>query len=149
MIEIKIREIKYNSDEYRKELELRDAVLRKPLGMNIYNDNLDADKTDFHIGAFINNQLVGVMILAKLNADDLKMRQVAVDEKLRANKIGSEMVHFAEEYSKDQGFKNIVLNARKSALGFYQKLGYEKISAEFLEINIPHYKMCKRVSHFF
>jgi len=37
----------------------------------------------------------------------------------------------------------MVLNARKTAVGFYEKLGYEKIGEEFPEINIPHYKMRK------
>lgn len=142
-MKLQIREITYNSEEYKQELELRDLVLRKPLGMNLYNDNLEADKTDFHVGAFINNRLVGVLLLTRLTADDIKMRQVAVVEEMRGKKIGREMVYFAEEYATKMGFKNMVLNARQTATGFYRKLGFETISDEFLEINIPHYKMQK------
>jgi len=143
---IKIREIKYNTEEYSRELELRDKVLRKPMGLSLYDENLEAEQHDFHIGAFVNNNIVGVMILTRLNTDDVKMRQVAVDEKWRAKKIGCEMVIYAEEYSKNRGYATMLLNARKTAVGFYEKLGYEKISEEFLEINIPHYKMRKFLS---
>jgi len=144
-VEIKIKVIRYNSEEYSQELQLRDEVLRKPLGMSLYDENLDAEMDDFHVGAFVNNQLVGVLILTKLNAGDVKMRQFAVAEKWQGKKIGTEMVVFAEEYSRHKGYSTIVLNARKSAAGFYEKLGYEKISEEFLEINIPHYKMRKKL----
>jgi predicted GNAT family N-acyltransferase len=140
---VQIKEFGFDSDEYKNELELRDKVLRKPLGMNLYDENLEADKNDIHIGAFINNRIVGVLILTRLNSTELKMRQVAVDEDFRAMKIGTEMVRFAEEYSKKMGYSTMLLNARKTAVAFYEKLGYTKVSGEFLEINIPHYKMSK------
>ena len=143
--EVQIREIECNSEEYREELELRDGVLRKPLGLSLYDENLEAEKNDIHLGACVNNKMVGVLILTTLNADDIKMRQVAVLEEFRTMKVGSAMVKYAEEYSKKRGYKNMLLNARKSAAEFYGKLGYEKISDEFLEINLPHYKMRKSI----
>ncbi|MFN5761282.1 MAG: GNAT family N-acetyltransferase, partial [Sphingobacteriales bacterium] len=33
--------------------------------------------------------------------------------------------------------------ARQSALGFYEKLGYQVCSAEFQEVSIPHFEMKK------
>ena len=142
---MQIKEFGFNSEEYRNELELRDKVLRKPLGMNLYDENLEADKNDVHIGAFINKRMVGVLILTGLNSKDIKMRQVAVDDDFRAMKIGTEMVRFAEEYSKKKGYSTMLLNARKTAVAFYEKMGYTKMSGEFLEINIPHYKMSKNL----
>jgi predicted GNAT family N-acyltransferase len=144
-LEVEIREIKYDSDEYSQELQLRDIVLRKPLRMSLYHENLEAEKQDFHVGAFLNNQLVGVLVLTKLHTCDVKMRQFAVAEQWQGKKIGTKLVVFAEEYSKNEGYTAIVLNARKSAAEFYTKLGYDKISDEFLEINIPHYKMRKNL----
>jgi predicted GNAT family N-acyltransferase len=35
------------------------------------------------------------------------------------------------------------MHARKSAVGFYEKLGYHIASEEFMEVNIPHYMMEK------
>ena len=144
--ELQLREIVYNSEEYLSELLLRDAVLRRPLGLSLFDENLEAEEDDVHIGAFIHNKIVGVLILTRLNKNEVKMRQVAVDEEYRNKKIGREMVLYSEEYSKNAGYTTILLNARKSAVGFYEKLEYETISDEFLEIGIPHYKMCKYIS---
>jgi len=140
---MQLKEIKYNTEEYAWELELRDKVLRKPLGMSLYDENRDAEKYDVHVGAFHNNQLVGVLILTRLDTGSVKMRQVAVDERMQSMKVGTQLVRFAEEFSRNKGYAVMVLNARKTAVGFYEKLGYEKMGEEFLEINIPHYKMKK------
>ena len=102
--DLAIRVINYHSEEYRKELELRDEVLRKPLGMSLFDENLEKEKMDIHIGAFVKNKLVGVLILTPLNLSDIKMRQVAVLETTRSQKVGSQLVQFAEEYAKDKGY---------------------------------------------
>ena len=144
--EVQIRVIDYYSDEYNEELNLRNKVLRKPLGMNLFVENLEKEKYDVHLGAFINKHMVGVLILTELTGSEIKMRQVAVEEEVRGHNIGSELVHFAEEYCKDKGNTLMVLNARKTAVGFYEKLGYDTLGEEFLEINIPHFKMHKHLS---
>jgi len=144
-VKLQIREIPYSDEEYRKELALRDEVLRKPLGRSLYDENLDAERDDYHIGAFINGQLIGVLILRRLNSTDIKMKQVAVTERWQGHGTGREMVRYAEEYAKNNGYTDILLNARKTATGFYEKQGYDKIGEEFLEIDIPHFKMRKSI----
>lgn len=143
--EITVSEIKYDSEEYQKELQVRDEVLRKPLGMSLYDENLDGDKFDYHIAAFENETLIGVLLLKPLNKAEIKMRQVAVVEKFRSRKTGTKMVLYAEMLAKTSGFQKMVLHARKTAVEFYQKLGYEKLDDEFTEIGIPHYKMMKEL----
>lgn len=141
--EITFREIKYNSEEYRKELQLRDEVLRKPLGLSLYDENLEGDKNDVHIAAFDDDILVGVLLLKPISKLEIKMRQVAVPEKYQSKKIGTKMVLFAEELAKNAGYTKMTLHARKTAIEFYQKLGYKKLYPEFTEVGIPHFKMMK------
>ena len=141
--ELQIKMIDYHSKDYSQEQELRDRVLRKPLGMSLYNENMEAEQHDVHVGAFMHGTLAGVLILTRINATEIKMRQVAVDEASRELHIGTEMVLFAELYAKKSGYSTMMLNARKTAVGFYEKLGYQTIGEEFLEINIPHFKMRK------
>ncbi len=135
--------IKFESETYLEELQLRDRVLRKPLGMSLFDENLDSEVNDFHIGAFSNNCLVGVLILTKISNNELKMRQVAVDDGRRGLGIGSQLVAFTEAYCKALNYTRIVLNARATALEFYKRLGYTIISDVFFEIGIPHYKLEK------
>lgn len=143
--EIIIREIKYDSDEYRQELTLRDEVLRKPLGMSLFDENLEADKADTHCGAFCNGQLVGTLLLKRVNSTDVKMRQVAVYEQFQSKKIGSKLVAFAEEFARGCGYKTMVLHARKTAVEFYLKHHYQTHGNEFYEVGIQHFKMSKNL----
>lgn len=142
-VEIIFRELQYNSDEYRSELQLRNKVLRKPLGMSLFDEDLSRDANDIHIGAFTQEQLIAVLLLSVLSETEVKMRQVAVDNNFQSNKVGSRMVQFSELHLKSLNYKRIVLNARKTAVNFYLKLGYEIVGEEFIEVGIPHFKMFK------
>ena len=63
---IEIRQIHFGTDQYKEELQLRDRVLRKPLGLSLFNENLTKEVDDFHLGAFDGNELIGVLILTVL-----------------------------------------------------------------------------------
>jgi predicted GNAT family N-acyltransferase len=75
-----------------------------------------------------------------------KMRQVAVKPELQSMGIGSGLVRFSEEWSKQQGLLSIVMHARKEAVPFYERMGYEVRGKEFLEVGIPHFKMEKTLN---
>lgn len=143
MAYISMKQIKYGSSEYDKELSLRDEVLRKPLGKSIYEEDLKCEKDDIHLGAFTDDELIGVLILTPLNKTDVKMRQVAVREEYRNQGIGRGLVKYAEHMAKGKLFNRIVINARETAVSFYEKLDYVKYGDRFLELSIPHYKMYK------
>ncbi|MFV0529880.1 MAG: GNAT family N-acetyltransferase [Flavobacteriales bacterium] len=140
-----IKLVDFQSNDYLKLLELRNNVLRIPLGMDIRNDPLHKEANDIHIGYFKNDKAVGTLILQNIGNYTFKMRQVAVLKSFQGKGIGQKMVLFSEKYALERGFKQIELNARNSAVPFYEKLGYQKIEDEFLEINIPHYKMIKKI----
>jgi predicted GNAT family N-acyltransferase len=143
MDNIIIKEIAYSTPAYESEVALRDKILRKPLGMSLYNEDLTNEKQDTHIGAFLDNSLVGVLILTKLESNDYKMRQVAVDDTMQGKGTGKKLVEFAEAFAIKTGAKKMVLHARKTAIPFYEKLGYQTEGNEFLEVNILHKKMFK------
>ena len=144
-LSLEMRQIIYGTADYYSALVLRNAALRKPLGMDISDDNLEADKVDIHIGAFLGPTFIGTLILTILNGDEVKMRQVAVDENERGNGIGAKLVIFAENVVNEAGRKKMVLNARKVVVEFYKKLGYTIDGEEFVEVGIPHFKMEKRL----
>ena len=133
---------KCGTDYYQQELSLRDRILRKPLGMNLYDEDLSQDEKDIHIGAFIGEKLVGC-ILISLYKKTLKMRQVAVDDTYQGQGIGSEMVRYSEKYANENGYNKITMHARKKSVSFYKKLSYSTVGDEFTEVGVPHYKMEK------
>ncbi len=138
-----VRLIAHGSSEYNAELELRNKILRIPLGLDVHEDDLSNEHLHHHIGAFEDGKLIGVLVLTPLNDTEVKMRQVAVEEELQGKGIGKMLVDFSEKVSKEKGFERIVMNARDSAVPFYEKLGYRKEGDMFTEVTIPHFKLYK------
>lgn len=140
---MEIREIKFGSDDYKKSIELRDKILRKPLGMVFTDDFLAQDEKQYNIGAFDGEKIVGILLFQVIEEKLVKMRQVAVDDNLQGKGIGRKLVEFSEKFIKDKGFNKIELNAREVAIPFYEKLNYKPVGKEFIEVGIVHIKMEK------
>jgi predicted GNAT family N-acyltransferase len=140
---IAIRRIGYGSTEYQDELALRDRILRKPLKLNLFDEDLGGEADDIHLGAFDGDMLVGVLVLTRLNAQTVRMRQVAVDEARQRLGIGMALVAAAERAARGMGYAQIVLHARMAAAGFYEKMGYERDGGPFDEVGIAHVAMRK------
>ncbi len=134
--------IKWGSVKYIQSLALRHEVLRKPLGMIFDPAIFPEEKGDIHLVANHGDWLVGCMILTEAG-NDLKMRQVAVANKYRRNKVGARMVALAEVKAIEMGKQKMVLHARDSALDFYLSLGYNIVGDQFEEVGIPHHRMEK------
>ena len=134
--------IKWGSVKYIQSLALRHDVLRKPLGMIFDPAIFPEEKGDIHLVANHGDWLVGCMILTEAG-NDLKMRQVAVANKYRRNKVGARMVALAEAKAIEMGKQKMVLHARDSALDFYLSLGYYIVGDQFEEVGIPHHRMEK------
>lgn len=139
-----IKHIRHGSEAYRKSVNLREEILRKPLGMRFTPEFLQSDSEDYHIGIFdTRNRLFGILLLKPINNTTLKMRQVAVRESRHGKGIGRKLVEYSEIFAKKNGYSKIVLHARKNVIPFYEKLAYNVCSKEFTEVGIPHKKMEK------
>lgn len=56
--------------------------------------------------------------------------------------LGSALTRETFSYLKDVlGVKKVIVSAQIGAVGFYEKMGFEKTSDEYLEENIPHISM--------
>ena len=138
-----LREIDYGTKEYQQMLELRYQVLRKPLGLEFTSEELDRGKNDVLLGCFDDDELQGCCMITDKGNGVAKLRQMAVRSGLQGTGIGRILLIFAETVTRDKGFKKLIMHARKSAVGFYEKLGYTIQGDEFLEVTIPHYVMEK------
>ena len=145
-MEVHFLEISYNTKYYKEACRLRDDILRKPLGMSLYDQNLEEEKDHIHIiGKSSNDEVLAYLQFRLLDDNTAKMQQVAVRKKNQANGIGRRLVNHSEQFIKNTGVRFIVLHAREPVIGFYEKLGYQKIGEKFLEVTIPHYKMKKSI----
>ncbi len=143
MSELRIEIVPHGSAQYKASVELRDQVLRKPLGLQFSEDELAKEVDQTHIIASVDGALIGVLLLVSLPPKTFKMRQVAVSPEWQGKGIGTRLVSFAEEYAIRKGVCRIELHARKEAVQFYTDLAYSTIGDEFVEVGIPHFKMEK------
>lgn len=144
-MQVQVREIQYESEDYKKALALRSKILREPLGMTLEAHELIGEEKAIHVGAFIGNNIIGYLHLSPQNSDVLRMRQVAVDDNFQGRGIGKKIVAFAENLAHLQGYKEIILNARESAISFYLSMGYERFDEVFVQIGLLHQKMRKTI----
>lgn len=136
----------YQSENYNKSLEIRNEILRKPLGMAITQGDIYDEDKHVHFVAFQDNEVVGCVVLIPQYQPAIgKLRQMATLEKVRGQGHGKLLVEVLEQYAKSNGMSEIVLHSRYHAVKFYEKMGYVVCSEVFQEVGIDHYKMSKKL----
>ena len=137
--------IDHGTVEYDQMVKLRDEILRKPLGLSFYKEELEKEKSNLHIAAYEDERMLGCCMLIEEDPATVRLRQMAVRNDLQGKGVGKALMQFAENLARDRGYKKITMHARREASGFYEKMGYKKIGREFEEITIPHYVMEKEL----
>jgi ribosomal protein S18 acetylase RimI-like enzyme len=131
---------------------VRHPVLRagKPIeSCQFEGDDLPSTK---HFGIFTEENLVGVISIFKNNQplfknnEAFQIRGMAVLDNFQKKGLGKKLVNYCENYSKKQKNNLIWFNARKMAVGFYEKLGYKIIGEAFEIYDVgTHYMMFKKL----
>lgn len=140
-----LKQIDHGSREYAQMVNLRELILRKPLGLTFTREELEKEKNDILIGSFDEDVMLGCCILTKHDNRKLRLRQMAVNNNLQGKGVGASILSFTESLATDKGFSRIFMHARQTAIGFYEKFGYKIVGEQFLELNIPHFIMEKRI----
>jgi ribosomal protein S18 acetylase RimI-like enzyme len=135
--------IDHGTKEYNQMVQLRNDILRKPLGLNFTPEELEKEKEEILIGAFEEEKMLGCCMLITMDPATVRLRQMAVLNNLQGKGIGRALMQFAENIARDRGFRKITMHARKTAIGFYEKLGYEVNGEQFEEVSLPHFNMEK------
>ncbi len=138
-------EIKWQDERYGEEIELRDRLLRAPLGLTFSKEQFAEEASHFHFGILDQERLVACAVIVPLAAKLAKLRQMVVAETHQRRGVGSKLVQCIEATLIEREIETIELHARDTAIGFYERLGYEKEGEPFTEVSIPHWKMSKRI----
>jgi N-acetylglutamate synthase-like GNAT family acetyltransferase len=138
-----LKMIDHGTQEYQQMVNLRNEILRKPLGLSFDAAELEREKEDVLMGAFEEDKLLGCCLLTRVDDRTMRLRQMAVPSGMQGKGIGRALMIFCENVARDMGYRRLIMHARKTALGFYEKLGYSVYGEEFMEITIPHYIMEK------
>lgn len=132
---------------YELTLGLRSKILRDGLPLNECVFPTDQVEGAFHLAVYVAEEIacVASFFPSKYKTSDeeaYQLRGMATDIEFSGKGYGRELVIFAINYIKNTNAVLIWCNARKSAVPFYQKLGFESRSEEFEIAGIgPHYEM--------
>jgi predicted GNAT family N-acyltransferase len=128
-------------------IPLRHRILRKGRPIETASFAEDHFESTLHFGLYNEhgNIICCLMMTPNLykGLDAWQLRGMATDEKWQGKGIGSELVKKSIAAVQEISKKSLLwCNARESAVGFYEKLGW-KIDSELFTIEPigPHYKM--------
>jgi ribosomal protein S18 acetylase RimI-like enzyme len=143
------REIAFGSDDYARELRLREEVLRAPLGLALSAQDLSGEEAQRHFGIFEPGgagMLVACVVAAPRSATEARIRQMAVAPSRQGEGLGRRLLEEVEADLRARGFTRLALSARASAVGFYERLGYRIEGGEYVAHTIPHVRMTKAIA---
>lgn len=125
---------------------IRKEVLRKNIDLP-FEFKGDYDIETFHLGAFFNNELIGITTLMLSNKEEFcdiqyQLRGMGVLEKGRGLGIGKQLIGKVIEILKEKSVKVVWCNAREVAIDFYKKQGFKIKGNSFMIDKVgAHYLM--------
>ncbi len=85
----------------------------------------------------------------ELNEHRVLVGRVVVLPEYRGKHLGSRVVEEAEKWIEELGYKEIRIDSRVEAVGFYEKLGYERMDDEIIKSwNFDCIKMIKQLGDY-
>lgn len=130
-----------NYSEFAREIrQIRHQVFVQ--GMNVSPDlEFEGDDDNFtHVLVFLNEEPVGTGRI-----DDVgHFGRIAVQASARSQGVGRAVMQALENHARDSGVIRLWAHAQISAMGFYEKLGYQPSGPEFIEAGIRHRLIEKR-----
>lgn len=146
MTGITISIINSSSPKYQPVFDLRDEILRKPLGLSLKDEDMSRDHKNIIFIAEYEGRIIGCVLLEPKDKETAQLRAMAVYNEWQGKGIGKLLVQALENYAWQNGYKKIILHARKVIHPFYLSMNYKIIGDEFIEVGIPHLHMEKGIS---
>lgn len=137
---------KYKSTDtiiYNDSLTIRNELLRLPIGKNIFSEDLNIEKENVFFGAFKDEQIIGTLSFFEVSPHTAQLTAFAVTKEFQKKGVGKKLIDNLIEHLKNQGYKEIVVNAREEAVGFYKKCDFVLLNGPILNqyLNVYDFEM--------
>ena len=124
VLEFKV--IPWGSQAYLAGIDLRNDSLNIPSNLPLITSVPDQEAEAIHLVAMIQDQVVGTLFLDGTEREHVaQVKQVAISPNFRGQRIGQQLMAYAEVVAQTYGYAEIILNARDTAWNFYAKLNYQ------------------------
>ena len=87
-------------------------------------------------------RVVGTLRLVS-QGENVKMGRLVVRKSHRKRGLGRWMMDAALKTAAEKGYKKMLIEAQTYVVSFYENLGFEITSGEYMDAGIPHKKMRK------
>jgi len=143
MEKLNIKQVK-NKHEYNKTINIRETVFIKEQNVPKEIEMDEFDKESEHFIVYLKNIPIGCARIRKIN-DYLKLERIAILKEYRGKGFGKDLTNFLINYCKKKGINEIRLHSQIYISNFYEKLGFKRIGKKFLEADIEHIEMIRRI----
>lgn len=150
-VKLRVQRIDTRHPLYEKEVDLRERVLLKPIGLDMEKFRAlypDQDEASRHIVITLDHptgeKVVGCVHLRPDTPEKGvgKLSQMCVDPQRQTEGVGRMMIAELEKMAVGElGLQRIYCHAQAPAVGFYKKMGWSIEGEMFEEAGIEHYKM--------
>lgn len=142
----KVKVTKVEGEERVEAFQIRKEVFVEEQGVPLEDEFDEYDQLDnelaYHILVCYEGQPGATGRLRRLG-DAAKLERICVRASMRKFGLGSVVIKSLEKIAVEKGFGKGKIHAQTQAEVFYQKLGYNRVSDEFIEDGIPHIVMVK------
>jgi len=135
-----------SDDDFKHYFHFRWRLLRAPWNQIEGSEIDDIENDCFHIMVISSKQkIAGIGRLQFNSKNESQIRYMAVDKKFEGQGIGRLIIQALENHAYEKASQTIVLDARESAIGFYEKMGYCVQKKSYLLFDeIQHFRMFKQ-----
>ena len=127
--------------EWNEYYKIRWEILRKPLGLKEGSERDDLEDKAIHRIIKLDGQIVGVGRLHFNEERTAQIRYMAVVKNFRGKEFGKLIVSEFIKISEQNNISKIILYARESVVGFYEKLGFDIVEKAHRLEKVQHFLM--------
>lgn len=127
-------------------VRMRVFVGEQGIPADVEVDEADSAPDTVHAVALHDGRVIATgRLLPDVDGKGPHVGRMAVEQDWRRSGVGGLLLTFLEEQGRALGFRQITLHAQEYVKSFYARHGYEEVGDMFLEVDIPHREMVKRL----
>lgn len=130
-----------DSQIYKDSRQIREEVFMKGQNVPVEIEIDDNEDKATHYTGYTDNEHVATLRVLVLDEQTAKLQRIATLKEHRKNGYAKTLINHVLNDLKGQGLKEVVMGAQSYKIPYYESLGFEVVSEEFMEANIPHKTM--------
>lgn len=134
-----------NSKIYRDALSIRYEVFIDEQHVPEELEIDDRESTSIHGVIYRDKKAVATVRVYPIEPNKYKVQRVAVVKDYRSQGIGRLLMQEVENKMNSSQDLQLILDSQNYAIPFYERLGYQISSSEFMDAGIPHHTMVKNI----